>query len=305
MKNILVLGGTGFVGRQLCEQLDRTGWRATVPTREPARGALLQHLSGVTVMEADVHDAGTLARLVPGHDAVVNLVAILHGNAAAFERAHVELPRKLALACLQGGVTRLVHVSALGADVAGPSRYQRSKAQGEAALIEAGLDLTLLRPSVIFGAEDRFLNLFARLQRLFPIMPLAGAHARFQPVWVNDVARAIILSLERHTRADSEHTEIIECVGPDVLTLADLVRLAGRHGSRQRPGLPLYMPLGRLQALMMELAPGETLMSRDNLDSMRVDNVASGRHPDLRSLGIAPASVLTVAPAYLGRRQER
>lgn len=302
MKNILVLGGTGFVGRQLCEQLDRAGWRATVPTRETARGALLQHLSGVTVLEADVHNAGTLARLVQGHDAVVNLVAILHGNAAAFERAHVELPRKLALACLQGGVSRLVHVSALGADVAGPSRYQRSKAQGEAALVGAGLDLTLLRPSVIFGAEDRFLNLFARLQRLFPVMPLAGANARFQPVWVNDVARAIVLCLERPTHADTENTEIIECVGPDILTLADLVRLAGRHGSRQRPVLPLPMPLGRLQALMMELAPGETLMSRDNLDSMRVDNVASGRHPDLRSLGIDPASVLTVAPAYLGHR---
>jgi uncharacterized protein YbjT (DUF2867 family) len=302
MKKILVLGGTGFVGRRLCERLDRAGWLITVPSRGAGRTGTRQALPGVTVLQADVHDPDTLARLVQGHDAVVNLVAILHGSEAAFEHTHVALPRKLAQACRQGGVSRLVHVSALGADPAGPSRYQRSKARGEAALAEAGLDLTLLRPSVIFGSEDSFLNLFAGLQRLFPVMPLAGADACFQPVWVDDVAQAIEAALTRPPRHGAAAPDIIECVGPDVLTLADLVRLAGRHGSRQRPVLPLPMPLGRLQALMMELAPGETLMSRDNLDSMRVDNVASGQYPDLRSLGIEPASVHAVAPGYLGRR---
>ncbi|TNF58138.1 MAG: complex I NDUFA9 subunit family protein [Burkholderiales bacterium] len=300
MNNILVLGGTGFVGRQVCEQLHRAGWRITVPTRRMVNAAPVQHLPRVTVVEADVHDPDALAGLVPGHDAVVNLVAILHGSEAAFERVHVDLARKLGQACRRAGVRRLVHVSALGADADGPSRYQRSKARGEAALAEAGLDLTLLRPSVIFGADDRFLNLFARLQALFPVMPLAGAGARFQPVWVGDVARAVSTCLERPVRAEGGHTEIIECVGPDVLTLADLVRLAGRHGSRQRRVLPLPRSVGRLQALLMELAPGEPLMSRDNLDSMLVDNVASGRHPDLRSLGIEPASVHAVAPTYLG-----
>jgi uncharacterized protein YbjT (DUF2867 family) len=300
MKNVLVLGGTGFVGRQVCEHLHRGGWRITVPTRRSVNAARVQHLPRVTVVEADVHDALSLEQMVGSHDAVVNLVAILHGSDTAFERTHVELPRKLAQACMAQGVHRLVHVSALGADPAGPSRYQRSKARGEAALAGAGLDLSILRPSVIFGAEDRFLNLFARLQSVFPIMPLAGAGARFQPVWVGDVAQAVEICLARPGRTSGAHTEVIECVGPDVMTLADLVRLAGRHGSRQRTVFPLPMAVGRLQALLMELAPGEPLMSRDNLDSMRVDNVASGQHPDLHSLGIEPASVHAIAPAYLG-----
>lgn len=305
MKRILVLGGTGFVGRQVCEYLQRAGWSITVPTRRATNAARVQHLPRVTVIEADVHHPATLERLVQGHDAVVNLIAILHGNEAAFERTHVGLPRQLAQACVTQGVRRLVHISALGADLAGPSRYQRSKARGEAVLTGAGLDLSILRPSVIFGAEDRFLNLFAGLQALFPVMPLAGAHARFQPVWVGDVAKAVQVCLSRPVHDMDAHSEIIECVGPDVLTLADLVRLAGRHGSRQRPVIPLPMGIGRLQALMMELAPGEPLMSRDNLDSMRVDNVASGHHPDLHSLGIEPASVYAVAPGYLGHQGGR
>jgi uncharacterized protein YbjT (DUF2867 family) len=302
MKNVLVLGGTGFVGRQVCEYLHRANWSITVPTRRTGNAAPVQHLPRVTVVQVDVHEPATLGHLVDGHDAVVNLVAILHGNEAAFERTHVQLPRKLAQACLDRGVRRLIHISALGAGLAGPSRYQRSKARGEAVLTGAGLDLSILRPSVIFGAEDRFLNLFARLQAVFPVMPLAGASARFQPVWVGDVAQAVLVCLSRPVHASGGHTEIVECVGPEVLTLADLVRLAGRHGSRQRPVLPLPMAVGRLQALLMELAPGEPLMSRDNLDSMRVDNVASGQHPDLRSLGIAPASVHAIAPGYLGSR---
>lgn len=305
MKNVLVLGGTGFVGRQVCEYLNRAGWAITVPTRRAVNAARVKHLPRVTVIEANVHDPAALEQLVSGHDAVVNLVAILHGNEAAFERTHVTLPRHLGQACRTQGVHRLVHISALGADAAGPSRYQRSKARGEAALMEAGLDLSILRPSVIFGAEDRFLNLFAQLQSLFPVMPLAGAGARFQPVWVGDVAQAVLACLSRPVHTLGARSEVIECVGPDVLTLADLVRLAGRYGSRQRPVIPLPMGIARLQALMMELAPGEPLMSRDNLDSMRVDNVASGRHPDLCSLGIRPASVHAVAPAYLGRQGGR
>jgi uncharacterized protein YbjT (DUF2867 family) len=301
MPKALVLGGTGFVGRHVCEKLQRAGWSVTVPTRRAVNAASVQHLPRLTVIEADVHDPAALARLLPGHDAVVNLVAILHGSEAAFERTHVELPRKIAAACLASGVRRLVHVSALGVSEDGPAKYQRSKAQGEALLRAAGLDLTVLRPSVIFGAGDRFLNLFAQLQALFPVMPLAGAAARFQPVWVEDVASAVVACLRDATTVG--HT--FDCAGPDVLTLADLVRLAGRHGSRARPVLPLPMALGRLQALMMELAPGEPLMSRDNLDAMRVDNVATGQYPGLEALGISPASVHAIAPAYLGRRGAR
>lgn len=300
MKNVLVLGGTGFVGRHVCEQLHRQGWRITVPTRHARNANAVQHLPLLTVVEADVHDEKALARLLPGHDAVVNLIAILHGDEAAFQRTHVELPVKLARACIATGVRRVVHISALGVSLDGPSRYQRSKARGEAALRQADLDLTVLRPSVIFGCGDRFLNLFARMQAILPVVPLAGAGARFQPVWVEDVARAVVACLRDNELPMSSVGQTFECVGPEVLTLADLARLAGRHGSRERLVLPLPDSLARIQAWFMELAPGEPLMSRDNLDAMGVDNVASGQHPGLEALGIRPASVHSVAPTYLG-----
>jgi len=305
MKNVLVLGGTGFVGRHVCEKLQRQGWTVTVPTRRAIHAAAVQHLPRLTVLEANVHDEATLTRLLPGHDAVVNLIAILHGTEAAFERTHVALPATLARACATTGVRRVVHVSALGVGLDGPSRYQRSKARGEEVLRTAGLELTILRPSVIFGAGDRFLNLFAQLQAVFPFVPLAGAGARFQPVWVEDVASAVVASLADHDLPMSSVGQTFECAGPDVLTLAELVHIAGRFGSQERPVIPLPMALGRLQARLMELAPGEPLMSRDNLDAMRVDNVASGQWPGLSSLGIAPASVLAVAPTYLAQRGTR
>ena len=303
MKHVLVLGGTGFVGRHVCEQLHRLGWRVTVPTRRAANAALVQHLPRVFVREADVHDEAQLTALLRGHDAVINLIAILHGSEAAFERTHVELPKKLVRACAVAGVRRVVHVSALGVGVDGPSRYQRSKARGEAVLQDGarqGLELTVLRPSVIFGAGDRFLNLFAKLQATFPVMPLAGAGARFQPVWVNDVARAVVACLDDPRFSRSSIGQTIECAGPQVFTLAELVRIAGRLGSRPRPVLPLPMALGRLQAGVMELMPGEPLMSRDNLDAMRTDNVASGQLPGLEALGIHPAALEPVAATYLG-----
>lgn len=302
---VLVLGGTGFVGRHVCEQLVRAGHQVTVPTRRASRAAAVQTLPGLTVLEADVHDEASLRRLLAGHDAVVNLIAVLHGSEQRFEQVHVQLPRRLASAMQTAGVQRLVHVSALGADPQGPSRYQRSKARGEQVLREAGLALTVLRPSVIFGAEDRFLNLFADLQKVFPVMPLAGSGTRFAPVWVGDVARAVVQCL--HQRQTIGQT--YEACGPEVFTLGQLLQRAGQwagvnHG-RGRPVLPLPRWIGWLQALAMELAPGEPLMSRDNLASMAVDNVASGSLPGLPALGIRPAALSGVAPTYLGRKGPR
>lgn len=302
MKNILLLGGSGFVGRHVAEKLARLQWRATVPTRRRVNARHLQTLPLLEVVEADVHDEVALTQLVKGHDAVVNLVAILHGSEQAFQRAHVALPMKLARACSAAGVSRVVHVSALGADAAGPSLYQRSKAAGEHTLLTAGLRLSILRPSVIFGAEDKFLNLFAKLQQVFPVMPLAGSATRFQPVWVEDVADAVLRCLQDDTTIGQTY----EACGPDVFTLKELVQLAGRlggaKGSQGRPVLPLPLWAGKLQALMMELAPGEPLMSRDNLASLQVDNVASGQLPGLAALGLSPESLHAVAPSYLGQR---
>ncbi|WP_416546721.1 complex I NDUFA9 subunit family protein [Limnohabitans sp. DCL3] len=302
---VLLLGGSGFVGRQVAEQLARLGWHITVPTRRAVHAASVQSLPGLTVIEASVHKAADLARLMLGHDAVVNLVAVLHGNEERFESVHVDLPGKIASAMKKAGVQRLVHVSALGADPQGPSMYQRSKARGETVLHNSGLQLTVLRPSVIFGAEDKFLNLFANLQAIVPIVPLAGSGTRFAPVWVGDVARAVVTCLQKPDTIGQTY----ELCGPDVLTLGALVHGAGQwagvnHG-RGRPVIGLPMWMGWLQALAMEMLPGEPLMSRDNLASMKVDNVATGQLRGLAALGITAASVAGVAPTYLGHRGPR
>jgi uncharacterized protein YbjT (DUF2867 family) len=261
-----------------------------------ARARRLQLLPTVEVAQGDVHDDASLSRMLRDSDAVINLVGVLHGSEREFERVHVELPQRLAAACRVAGVRRVVHVSALGAAADAPSRYLRSKARGEVALASAGLELTVLRPSVMFGAEDRFLKLFASLQSIFPVVPLAGAEARFQPVWVEDVSRAIVRCLDDRSTIG----ETIECCGPQQYTLRELVEAAGAWSGKPRPVLALPAALGRLQALAMELLPGPPLLSRDNLDSMRVPSVASGRLPGLDRLGIAPTPLEAVAPFYLG-----
>ena len=297
---VAVLGGTGFVGHAVCEHLvERSGGaggRIVVPTRRLRHGLALQSLPTVQLVQANVHDDRDLARVLAGCEAVVHLVAILHGSEAEFERVHVQLPQRVAAACKAAGVRRVVHVSALGVALDAPSRYLRSKAAGEQVWRESGLDVTVLRPSVIFGARDRFLNLFAQLQALAPFVPLGGAHARFQPVWVEDVAAAVVRCLDQPATIG----QVFECAGPQQFTLADLVRLAGRLSGHPRPVLQLPGALARLQALVMEYLPGEPLMSRDNVDSMQVPNVATPGQPGLEALGVQASGVEGVAAGYLG-----
>ena len=297
---VAVLGGTGFVGHAVCEHLvERSGGaggRIVVPTRRLRHGLALQSLPTVQLVQANVHDDRDLARVLAGCEAVVHLVAILHGSEAEFERVHVQLPQRVAAACKAAGLRRVVHVSALGVAPDAPSRYLRSKAAGEQVWRESGLDVTVLRPSVIFGARDRFLNLFAQLQALAPFVPLGDAHARFQPVWVEDVAAAVVRCLDQPATIG----QVFECAGPQQFTLADLVRLAGRLSGHPRPVLPLPGALARLQALVMEYLPGEPLMSRDNVDSMQVPNVATPGQPGLEALGVQASGVEGVAAGYLG-----
>ena len=302
MTRILVLGGTGFVGRALCEKLSErsSSDRIVVPTRREPRGNGVRLLPTVDLVGGDINHPATLARLVAMSDVVVNLVAILHGSRAQFERVHVTLPQQLVQACKTAGVKRIVHVSALGVGAGdgkgAPSNYLHSKTAGEAVLAASGLDVTLLRPSVVFGAHDHFLNLFARLQSLAPVLPLAGSSARFQPVWVEDVAAAIVRCIDMPASIG----KVYECAGPTVYTLSELVRLAGRWSGHERPQIPLPTWAGRLQALAMELLPGTPLMSRDNVASMSVPNVATGTLPGLRELGISASALEAVAPGYLG-----
>ena len=302
MKKVLIFGGTGFVGSQVCEKLNQLPCRVTVATRRSASAHHLQMLPLVDVAQVDLQDSAALAALVAGHDAVVNLIAILHGSEAAFQKVHVQWPLTLARACKAAGVRRLVHVGALGSSLDSPSMYQRSKARGEAALLGAGLDVTVLRPSVIFGADDKFLNTFASLQKVFPVIPLAGSQARFQPVWVGDVADAVVHCLQNTTTIG----QVYEACGPDVFSLKQLVQLAGRYAGvadgRGRPVIGLPDMLARVQAFVMELAPGDPVLSRDNLDAMKTDNIASGKLPGLDALGITASSLAAIGPTYLGAR---
>ena len=301
--DILVLGGTGFVGRSVCEKLvERSGGAGgsiVVPTRHIAHARDLQMLPTLQPVQADVHDDAQLAQMVAGRDAVINLVAVLQGDERRFRHVHVDLPTRLARACQAAGVKRLVHVSALGVGANAPSHYLRSKAAGEAALAAAGLELTVLRPSVIFGAHDKLLNMFAALQGLAPFVPLAGADSRYQPVWVDDVAAAIVRCLDDPATIGKTY----ECTGPDVYTLRELVQAAGRWAGHERPVFALPGGLAQLQARVMELLPGEPLMSRDNLASMRVPNVATGTLPGLDALGIRATALSAIAPLYLGHGQ--
>jgi NADH dehydrogenase len=170
-------------------------------------------------------------------------------------------------------------------------------------LAASGLDHSIVRPSVVFGAQDRFLNLFARLQAVFPFVPLAAADARFQPVWVQDVANAIVRLLQRPGfvagLTQPVHVPVLEACGPDVFTLRELVQLAGRLSGNARPIFGLSPRLAQWQARFMEMLPGEPLVSRDNLASMQVDNVSTGVLPGLDSLGITASSVHAIAPTYL------
>jgi NADH dehydrogenase len=304
MRRLLILGGTGFVGRALCARLAQRhpDIEVVVPTRRICQRRELLALPDVNLVQADVHDQTALARLLEGCDAVVNLVGVLHGDEAHLHRVHVELPRKLADACRVAGVRRVLHVSALGAAPDAPSRYLRSKAAGEAALLMSGLDVTILRPSVVFGEEDRFLNLFARIQRWAPVLLLPGAHARLQPVWVCDVAQALLHCLQQPRRTIGE---VYELAGPRVYTLTELARLAGRACGWERPIIPLPDTLARLQVMLLQLLPGEPVISLDTLDSMKADSVASGRLPGLQDLGIQGAAVSAVAPQYLSARHGR
>ncbi len=295
MPRICVIGGSGFVGRHIVELLVRERHTVIVPSRRRERSKHLITLPTVDVVQANVHDQPTLERLFERVDAVINLVGILHSRPGTpygpdFARAHVELPEKIAAACRHAGVRRLVHMSALKAAADAPSEYLRSKADGEAAVTASRLDWTLFRPSVIFGPEDQFLNTFASLQKTFPVVPLACPDAKFQPVFVEDVASCFVASLER----EESHGRIYELAGPKVYTLRELVEYAGRTAGHPRPVIGLSDRMSYLQARMMELSPVK-IMSRDNYRSMQVPNTTDEPLP----FGFQATPLEAVAPVYL------
>ncbi|MDI3514506.1 MAG: hypothetical protein PWP40_1735 [Rhodocyclaceae bacterium] len=303
-QRVVIVGGSGFIGSAIANRLCEAGVRVLIPTRRRSRAGHVLLLPNVEVVEADVHDPAVLAGLFADADAVINTVGVLHSRPGTpfgpdFARAHVELPQKIVTACRTAGVSGLVHISALGASADGPSEYQRSKAAGELAVQAAGPDIawTILRPSVVFGRGDSFLNLFAGLARSVPVLPLAGAGCRFQPVYVEDVAEVAWQSLIRPEAAG----QTFELAGPTVYTLRQLVEYVSALVGKPRPVVPLPEGVAMLQARLMELAP-QPLMSRDNVRSMRVDNVAHGAP---LPFGLQPTALEAVAPAWLGEAGPR
>jgi uncharacterized protein YbjT (DUF2867 family) len=274
--DILLIGGNGFVGRVIAAQLQIAGYSVLVPTGHLVAARELRMLPKVHVEEADIHEFDELQSLcgrIQPDGAVINLVGVLHDKPAlpygkVFKAAHVELPKNIITAMQLHGLKRYLHMSALGADSHGPSMYQRSKGDGEAAVKASNLDWTIFRPSVIFGAQDQFINLFSKLTKLFPAMPLANHQAKFQPVSVDDVASAFVKSLSMPQTIRQSY----DLVGPTVYTMKEIVEFAARKAKTSCAIIPVPAFVGYLQALAFEFLPGPTLMSRDNIASMQLPN---------------------------------
>jgi len=297
-RNVLLIGGSGLIGAAIARKLTTLDIRVTVPTRNRERAKELILLPTIDVVPADVADPAQLAALLRGQDAVINLAGILQSRRGdpygpEFRAVHVDLARSVAQACVAAGVPRLIHFSALGARADAPSMYLRSKAAGEAAMREVKdrLALTIFRPSVVFGDADKFINLFARLQQYAPVFPLGRADAKLQPIWVEDVARAVLNALDNRASFGKTY----ELAGPKVYTLRQLAEYAGQVSGHPRPVIGLPDWLAYLQAWCMEWLPGAPL-SRDNLDSLSVDNLMAG--PVAPELGIHPVAMEAEVPAY-------
>jgi len=302
-ENILVIGGAGFVGRHLVAALASRGSRVTVPARRRERARHLFLLPTVEVVEADVTEPDVLPRLAAGRDAVINLAGVLHSRRGRrdergpndygpdFARVHVELAQAVVAACRGAGVKRQLHMSALGADPHAPSEYLRSKGIGErAALAAEDLAVTVLRPSVIFGPEDSFLNLFATLTQLLPVVVLASPDARFQPVYVGDVVKAFVAALDD----PASRGKRLDLGGPVQYTLRELVQAVCAITGRRRLIVGLGERLSMAQARLLELSPVK-LMTRDNIRSMQVPSVCATPFP----FGIEPAALEALAPSWL------
>lgn len=305
-QRILILGGTGFVGTHLATRMSRRDFRITVLTRRDRQRDDLWVLPAVRVVETNVYDAEKLAHEMRGHDAVINLVGILNEkgrDGSGFRRAHVELTETVIRACRSAGVQRLLHMSALGAG-RGASHNLRTKGEAERAVLAAGregMNVTVFKPSVIFGPGDSFLRRFAGIARLLPVLPLACPDARLAPVFVGNVADAFLRALDDRESFGRSY----ELCGPRDYTLRELVAYARDvKGTRCLIwGLPDWM--ARLQARVCDFVPGKPF-STDNYKSLKsADNVCS--EDGLRELGIRPVSVEAVVPGYLGAssRQHR
>lgn len=309
MRNVLLIGGSGFIGSVIARKLSAAGVRVVVPTRNRERAKHLILLPTVEVVQARVAEPDDLKRLVRGMDAVINLAGVLHSRGGdpygpQFKAVHVDLAGAVAQACVAAKVPRLIHFSSLGAAAGAPSMYLRSKAAGETAVetemraANGQVAVTILRPSVVFGEDDSFINMFARMQALAPFIPLGRADSRLQPVHVEDVAQAAVNALTNPATFGHAY----DIAGPRVYTLRQLMQYAGQLSGHPRLVIALPGPLAYLQAWLMEFLPAPPI-SRDNLDSLKSDSVmAGGVAPEL---GVTPVAMEAVVPLYLAHQLPR
>lgn len=275
--DVLLIGGNGFVGRVLAAQLQEAGYSVLMPTRHMASAPKLSMLPKIHLEQSDVQEFDDLHKLcsrIKPNGAVINLVGMLHDKPSepygpGFKAAHVDLPKNIITAMQLVGLKRYLHMSALGADSHGPSMYQRSKGDGAAIVMTSNLDWTIFRPSVVFGAQDQFINLFAKLTKILPVMPLAHSGAQFQPVSVDDVASAFTKSLKMPNTIHQSY----DLVGPTVYTMKQIVGFAAKKVDSKCVIIPVPDFVGYLQALAFEYLPVPTLMSRDNIASMKLPNI--------------------------------
>lgn len=295
---VTVIGGSGFLGRHTVRALARAGWRIKVATRHPNSAFFLRPLGSVgqiDFVKCDVADANSVAHAVKGANAVINLTGILFEKGQTFGDVQADGAANVAQAATAAGASALVHVSAIGADADSNAHYAVTKAQGEQAVREAFPKAVILRPSLIFGPEDGFFNKFAEMARLLPALPLVGGgHTRFQPVFVGDVAQAILEGLSR------QDGRTYELGGPTIYSFKELMQLMLREIGRKRVLVPLPFAIASLKAMFLQLLPNP-LLTVDQVRLLKKDNVVSQTAAGLADLGLTPTSVEAVIPSYLWR----
>ncbi len=295
-----VFGGSGFLGRYVVKRLAAAGQVVRVAVRDPEAALFLKPMGAVgqiVPLYTDLARPDTVPRAVAEADIVINLVGILaEQRPGDFQRIHAAGAGAIASASTEAGVAQLVHVSAIGADPASPSRYAASKAAGEEAVRGAFPAATILRPSLVFGPEDRFFNRFAALAQFLPFMPVISGGSRMQPVYVGDVADAMLAVLARPEAAGRAY----ELGGPRIFTFREILQYILKETGRQRPLIAIPPALARFQAKIAELLPGKPL-TRDQLLMLARDNITAENEPGLADLGVIPTPVEMVVPHYLDR----
>jgi len=319
---ITVFGASGFIGRHLVRRLAKAGWVVRAACRDPEDASFLRTMGDVGQVipwGANVTDPISVHVALNGAEAAVNLVGILYeSGSATFQRMHVDAAKLVAEKATELGLKHLVHMSALGADAESDAEYARTKAAGEAAVMAAFPGASIVRPSVVFGPEDNFFNMFAGLCRLSPFLPVMGAPTfprvrlggqagfsidflgdggpKFQPVYVGDVADAIVACLHSADAAG----QVYELAGPRVYSFADIMRLLLSITRRRRLLLPVPFWVAEIQAFFLEKLP-KPLLTADQIRLMQTDNIASGNAKGLKDLGITATPAEAVLPTYLNR----